>query len=179
MKTAIIYYSKHGTTERVAHLIGEKLSPEVEYISLKKFHNPDIQNYDRIILGTSIYAGHPGKLMSKFCNKNRTQLEKKVVALFICGMMDTQEVSQLKNAFPEYLHSNAVAEAILGGEFLFDKMNFIEKFITRKMTKLTCSVSNLRYDAITVFLKKLEYGAIGFGHTTDRTPAIAGCFPQR
>ena len=43
MKTAIIYYSKHGTTERVAHLIGEKLSPELEYISLKEFHNPDIQ----------------------------------------------------------------------------------------------------------------------------------------
>lgn len=40
MKTAIIYYSKHGTTERVAHLIGEKLSPELEYISLKEFHNP-------------------------------------------------------------------------------------------------------------------------------------------
>ena len=78
MKTAIIYYSKHGTTERVAHLIGEKLSPELEYISLKEFHNPDIQGYDRIILGTSIYAGHPGRLMSKFCNKNRAQLEQKM-----------------------------------------------------------------------------------------------------
>ena len=130
MKTAIIYYSKHGTTERVAHLIGEKLSPELEYISLKEFHNPDIQGYDRIILGTSIYAGHPGRLMSKFCNKNRAQLEQKIIALFICGMNDTQEVEQLKKAFPEYLHSNAVAETILGGEFLFDKMNFIEKFIT-------------------------------------------------
>lgn len=156
MKTAIIYYSKHGTTERVAHLIGDKLKPELEYISLKEFHNPDIQDYDRIILGTSIYAGHPGKLMSEFCNKNRTQLEQKVIALFICGMNDTQEVEQLKNAFPEYLHSKAVAEAILVGEFLFDKMNFIEKFVTRKITKVVCSVSNLRYDAITVFLKNLN-----------------------
>lgn len=156
MKTAIIYYSKHGTTERVAHLIGEKLSPEPEYISLKEFHNPDIQGYDRIILGTSIYAGYPGRLMSKFCNKNRAQLEQKIIALFICGMNDTQEVEQLKKAFPEYLHSNAVAEAILGGEFLFDKMNFIEKFITRKISKVVCSVSNLRYDAITVFLDKMN-----------------------
>ena len=156
MKTAIIYYSKHGTTERVAHLIGEKLSPELEYISLKEFHNPDIQGYDRIILGTSIYAGHPGRLMSKFCNKNRAQLEQKIIALFICGMNDTQEVEQLKKAFPEYLHSNAVAETILGGEFLFDKMNFIEKFITRKISKVVCSVSNLRYDAITVFLDKMN-----------------------
>ena len=71
-------------------------------------------------------------------------------------MNDNQEVEQLKNAFPEYLHSNALAEAILGGEFLFNKMNFIEKFVTRKITKVTCSVSNLRYDAITVFLEKLN-----------------------
>ena len=156
MKIAIIYYSKHGTTEKVSHFIGEKLSPELEYISLKKFHNPDIHDYDRIILGTSIYAGHPAKLMSKFCNKNRTLLEQKVIGLFICGMNDTQEVEQLKNAFPEYLYSNAVAEAFLGGEFLFNKMNFIEKFITRKITKAVCSVSNLRYDAITVFLEKLN-----------------------
>lgn len=54
MKTAIIYYSKHGTTERVAHLIGDKLKLELEYISLKEFHNPDIQDYDRIILGTQV-----------------------------------------------------------------------------------------------------------------------------
>ena len=49
-----------------------------------------------------------------------------------------------------------VAETILGGEFLFDKMNFIEKFITRKISKVVCSVSNLRYDAITVFLDKMN-----------------------
>ena len=99
MKTAIIYYSKHGTTERVAHLIGEKLSPELEYISLKEFHNPDIQGYDRIILGTSIYAGHPGRLMSKFCNKNRAQLEQKIIALFICGTI-LKKLSNLKKLSP-------------------------------------------------------------------------------
>lgn len=156
MKTAIIYYSKHGTTEKAAHLIGEKLSSELVYISLNEYHNPIIQDYDRIILGTSIYAGHPGKLMCKFCNKNRVILERKVIALFICGMNDIQEVEQLKNAFPEYLHSKAVAEAILGGEFLFDKMNFIERLITRKITKVSCSVSSLRYDTIALFSEKLQ-----------------------
>lgn len=156
MKTAIIYYSKHGTTEKVAHLIGEKLSSEPAYISLKECHNPSIRDYDRVILGTSIYAGRPGKLMCKFCDENRTQLEQKVIALFICGMDDTHTVEELKNAFPESLHSKAVAEAILGGEFLFDKMNFIERFITKKVTKVADSVSSLRYDAITVFSEKLR-----------------------
>lgn len=30
MKTAIIYYSKHGTTEQVSHLLGEKLDNGVD-----------------------------------------------------------------------------------------------------------------------------------------------------
>lgn len=54
MKTAIIYYSKHGTTERVAHLIGEHSFNEVDYISLKECSKLDIGTYDRIILGTSL-----------------------------------------------------------------------------------------------------------------------------
>ncbi|EHP50044.1 flavodoxin family protein [Odoribacter laneus] len=42
MKTAIIYYSKHGTTEQVAHLLGEKLDNGVDYISLRESPKPDI-----------------------------------------------------------------------------------------------------------------------------------------
>ena len=50
MKTAIIYYSKYGTTERVTRLIGDKLTNKVDYISLKECPRPDIRTYDRIIL---------------------------------------------------------------------------------------------------------------------------------
>ena len=71
-------------------------------------------------------------------------------------MNDTQEVEQLKKAFPEYLRSNAVAEAILGGEFLFDKMNFIERFLTKKIAKVNSSVSKLRYDAINEFTSQIK-----------------------
>lgn len=39
MKTAIIYYSKYGTTERVTRLIGDKLTNKVDYISLKGKHS--------------------------------------------------------------------------------------------------------------------------------------------
>lgn len=40
MKTAIIYYSKYGTTEQVAHLLGEKLDNGVDYISLRESPKP-------------------------------------------------------------------------------------------------------------------------------------------
>lgn len=156
MKTAIIYYSKHGTTERVAHLIGEDLNDEISYISLKACSNPDIRTYDRIILGTSIYAGTPSRKVTQFCNKNQSLLEQKVIGLFICCMNKDKEAEEMNNAFPEYLQRLAIPKAILGGEFLFDKMNFIEKFITRKITKIESSVSSLRYDAIKEFADRIK-----------------------
>lgn len=156
MKTAIIYYSKHGTTERVAYLIGESLNHKVDYISLRESQKPDIRAYDRIILGTSIYAGAPGRKVSQFCNKNRSLLEKKVIGLFICCMDRKQELEEMNNAFPEYLQKMAIPKAILGGEFLFDKMNFIERFITRKIARTESSVSSLRYDAIREFADSIN-----------------------
>jgi menaquinone-dependent protoporphyrinogen oxidase len=59
MKTAIIYASKHGTTEKVAQAIADKLkkTTDVELFSLKKNPNPKISEFDMIILGSPIYAG--------------------------------------------------------------------------------------------------------------------------
>lgn len=156
MKTAIVYYSKHGTTQKVAHLIGNHLNHEIDYISLKTHPNLDIESYDKIILGTPIYAGSGSKLISQFCHKNRALLEQKSIGLFICCMNPTQEVEQMANAFPQYLHRVAITEGIVGGEFLFDKMNFMERFITKRIAKIKSSTSNLRYDVISDFANKMK-----------------------
>lgn len=161
VKTAILYNSKHGTTERVAHLIGENLNHQVDYISFRENPKPDIRTYDRIILGTSIYAGTPGRKFGQFCNKNRSLLEAKVIGLFICCMNKEQEREELDNAFPEYLQQSAIPKAILGGEFLLDKMNWIERFLTRKVAKTGSSVSCLRYDAIREFATQIKDSYLG------------------
>ena len=48
MKTAIIYASKYGTTEKVAGSIANKLKEtnEVKLFSLRKNPNPDISGYE-------------------------------------------------------------------------------------------------------------------------------------
>lgn len=61
MKTAIIYYSKKGTTQKVAKIISEKLNSEEDLINLKQNTPLDISSYDRIIIGTPIYAGNSSK----------------------------------------------------------------------------------------------------------------------
>jgi len=159
MKTAIIYTSKHGTTEKVANLIAEKLKKtnEIELFSLGKNSNPDISKYETVILGTSIYAGSASKKMKAFCRKNESILLQKKTGLFVCGMEPNKEKQnkELSDAYSETLHKSAVATGFLGGEFLFEHMNFFERFIIKKIAKTTTSVHKINAEAIDAFAAKL------------------------
>jgi menaquinone-dependent protoporphyrinogen oxidase len=155
MKTAIVYVSKHGTTEKVAKLIKEKLENhgQVELISLKDGKNPNLMDFDKVILGTSIYAGMPSKKMIEFCKAYQDTLLQKKLGLFICCMQPDKEVrlEQLKNAYPEVLRNHAGTMGIMGGEFLFDKLNFFERLVVKKASKVSSTTSDIDHNAITKF----------------------------
>jgi menaquinone-dependent protoporphyrinogen oxidase len=63
---------------------------------------------------------------------------------------------QLNDAFPEKLHQYAKTEAILGGEFNFDKMHLLERFVVRKVAKVEQSISRIDHEAIDIFANKME-----------------------
>jgi len=151
MKIAIIYDTKHGTTEKVAKLISEKLQGnEISLINLAKKTVFDIKMFDYLILGTPIYAGNSTRTMKNFCEKNFALLQEKPHSLFICGMEPNAEKQQteLENAFPLELRQSADNQCFAGGEFLFEKMNFFEKFIIKRIAKTNKNVSEIKYDNI-------------------------------
>ena len=158
MKIAIIYVSKHGTTEKVAHSIADKLRGrnDVELFSLKKIANPDISSFEMIILGSSIYAGQASGKIKSFCKMNEPVLLRKKTGLFVCGMHPDkeQQEKELKEAYPDLLMKKADVTGFLGGEFLFEKMNFFERLITSKIAKTKGSVSQINWDAIDDFVMK-------------------------
>ena len=159
MKTAIIYSSKYGTTEKVAISIAEKLKDtnEAEIFSLKKNPTPDINGFETVILGTPVYAGKASNKMKKFCNANEAVLIKKKTALFVCGMEPdkTKQQNELKEAYPEALQKNATVTGFLGGAFLFEKMNFFERMIIKKIAKTTTSVQRINEKGIENFARQL------------------------
>ncbi|MDR1882269.1 MAG: flavodoxin domain-containing protein [Prevotella sp.] len=155
MKTAIIYVSKHGTTEKVARMIAGKLgSRDVSLFNLKEQKNPDINSFDGIILGTPIYAGTPPKRMQKFIKTHSEILTPKRIGLFVCGMEPGREKQQqeLENAYPPALQQQAVGKHFLGGAFLFEKMNFFERAIIKRIAKTDKSVSQIDEDEIEKFV---------------------------
>ena len=161
MKIAIIYASKYGTTEKVAAAIADKLKEmnEVELFSLKKNPQPDISVFEMVIIGSSIYAGQASKKVKNFCKENESLLLQKRIGLFVCGMHPDKEEQEkeLKNAFPEVLLKKSSATKFLGGAYLFEQMNFLERMIIKKVAKTTVSTQQVDWEGVEEFVKELEW----------------------
>jgi menaquinone-dependent protoporphyrinogen oxidase len=144
MKTAIIFASKHGTTAKVAHMIKNGLLYEqTDLINLKLYSKIDLSNYDSVIIGGSIHAGKIQNSVSNFCKSNTVALMGKKLGLFLCCMDNELGQNQFNTAFPELLRLHALSKKVVGGEFLFEKMNFIERIIVKKIAKVNSSVSKI------------------------------------
>jgi menaquinone-dependent protoporphyrinogen oxidase len=158
MKIAIIFVSKYGSTEKIVNLILNKLNFfDLTLINLGENNNPEINNFDVIILGTPIYAGNPIKKMKVFCEKNINNLKNKKLGLFICGMEPNPETHRhsFTKTFPTELLEIALSKQFLGGEFIFEKMNFFEKAIIKQISKVNKSISDIKENNINIFVEEM------------------------
>lgn len=157
MNTLIVYASKYGCTEKCTELLSKKLIGEVEIINLKQVSDIDISKYEKIIIGGSIYIGKIQKEVTEFCSKSLDKLKEKRIGLFICGMQEEETVTtEFNQNFNPELIEIANAKEHFGGEFNFDKMNFIEKLIVKKISKVTSSKSNILENNIKKFAQEMN-----------------------
>ena len=158
MKTAIVYMSKHGTTEKVVHIISEHL-PYQSYnvFNLRDNNNPDITGYDFVIIGGSIHAGMIQKRVKQFCINNASLLLTKKVALFLCCMEVGEKATvQFTNAYPVELREHAFYTGLMGGECLTDKMNFLERRLVRAVVGGPEKYPKLNEKAINMLLQEID-----------------------
>lgn len=151
MKTAIVYASSHGTTEKVAGIIAEKLSGDkITIFNLKKQKNISVEDFDKVIIGGSMHAGKMQKAVQTFVDKHIETLKVKAVGLFVCGMEPNPEkqILELVSAYPEGIRQIAKISVFVGGEFLFEKMNFVQRMIIKKIAHTDKSVSALQQQNI-------------------------------
>ncbi|NVN94913.1 MAG: flavodoxin [Bacteroidetes bacterium] len=157
MKTAIIYVSKHGTTEKIAHQIQQGLGLETELIDLKNNAHIDLSPFDQIIIGGSIHAGMIQNSIKDFYNKNAVSLLEKRLGLFIsCFYEGEIAQKQLEKAYPEVLKKHAISIKVMGGEMLIDKMNFFEKLIVKKVVGITQTDSKIKIENIQEFINEMR-----------------------
>jgi menaquinone-dependent protoporphyrinogen oxidase len=155
MRTAIIYCTTHGCTEKCAAELQQHLK-ESELFNLKKNTPKNLGEFDTIILGGSIHAGHVQRRIKTFCEKNQSLLTEKKLGLFLCCMEEGEKAQeQFDNAFPEVLRQHAATIGFFGGEFDFDKMGFMAKAIVKKVANVEESVDRIAHDSIKTFAQQM------------------------
>lgn len=164
MKTLLLYASKYGACEKVAKLVKEDKTVCFSFTNFKK----DIQEYDKIIIGASVYAGMISKKCKQFIKENESILLTKQVFFYTVG------VASEDNYANRVLQDNKIDDAFIdhitylvhvGGILSFPKMNFFEKTCIKAINKKAkfCSseqykdnVDLLDYDKIQQFKKAIH-----------------------
>lgn len=131
----ILYSSKYGTTKTCVDYLITKINKPCTVATVETCKDINLNTFDTVIIGSSIYAGKIHKQLRQFCVNHNTLLATKKLGLFIVG---ANEPTTHMDLFESNYHSLANVSKInqsFGGELLLDKMNFFEKFIIRMVTK--------------------------------------------
>ncbi|WP_051258441.1 flavodoxin domain-containing protein [Atopococcus tabaci] len=117
----------------------------------------DWSSYVTIVIGGPIYAGQIRKEVTAFCEEHMELLKQKRLGLFICGMQEEAVVlEELQRSFPPELLETARVSAHFGGEYNFDKMNFLDRTLVKKIAKVTTNQSDIKEETFAAFAEKLN-----------------------
>lgn len=152
-KNLIVYSTQYGCAAEVANKIAEQLEGETTVLNAKTDKMKNISEYDRIILGGSLYAGKVQKELKDFTAANKKALMEKPLGIYICGigLTDTGIANSFEFSFEQDIREHAKIMDMVGGKLDFSKMSFMDKFIINTVTK-----KMLKYDKT----DKLEDGQL-------------------
>lgn len=168
MKTLIAYGSKYGTAEKCSKEIAKHITGQVDIVDLKANKEIKLADYDKVIIGSSIYAGGLRKEVKAFYEKNKEILKDKKVAVFISCMAKENPEQYITNNFDKDFVNKLIGKCCCGGEYQFSKMNFFERAIVKKITqegakKGICpatdgkaDISDLDYNQMKSFAKQVN-----------------------
>ncbi|MBF4692366.1 flavodoxin domain-containing protein [Fusibacter ferrireducens] len=152
MSTLILYTSTYGLTERMAKKLGEQIEDKVECLNLMQNRNVDLTQYDKLIIGASIYMGQIQKEMKQFCEANEAEMIKHPIFIFLCCGIEANVGTYLEHAFPKAIIEHSRVRVSFGGELDLNKMKFLHRTITKMMIKNSEKTGQLlpnpKYEAI-------------------------------
>jgi menaquinone-dependent protoporphyrinogen oxidase len=157
MKILIAYRTQYGAVEKCALIMRGKLLATVELLDLKQKRNPEIGDFDIILIGGSIYEGLIQREVISFCGRNRETLLEKKVGLFLC-CLDKRERSgdQLNSSYPPWLTAHAFVSRSLGGILDLEKLLPMDCYLVNKLDDIKKSGDLLDYDGLDDFCQKVN-----------------------
>lgn len=109
-----------------------------------------------MIIGGSIHDGQIQTAVRNLCALHQAQILEKPFDLFLCCLEIDKALLQFEQVYPELFRNASLANGFFGGKFLLDKMNFMERFLVKKIEKVSQSVSKINEAAIHQFAQKFN-----------------------
>ena len=160
MNTIIIFSSKYGCTTDCAQYLKSGLSGSTTLINIDNTKSIPLENYDTVILGSSIYIGRVSNRMRMFCKDNMDFLSKKRVGIFLCCGFPEQVKEYLDANFPAELLESAIVIKGFGGEARLEKMKFVDKTIMKTVTKGNYEALKISNEDMDSFIKNMNMNAM-------------------
>ncbi len=149
MNVLIVYASKYGAVQRVCETLHQKLDTPPTMVNLRISAEPELDPYDTVIVGGSIYAGRILPSIPRFVERHREELLRKRVLLFVSCLYEGEKgLEQLREAFPGWLQVHAKGAHNVGGEIILEKLRFLDRLIIRNFAKVQENVRKIDEEAI-------------------------------
>ena len=159
MRIAIIYSSHQGYALECAKHMASVFAAEGNQSDLfdvrKEANKLVIDEYDTIILGGGIHAGHLSGSLRKFCSRHEAHLRTKRLGLFICSTDKDNYEKQFVDNFPQSLLDAAVAKGWFGGRIVFAEQKGIMRLILKKILKGERDVFEEHPEAVKAFMAEM------------------------
>ena len=155
MKTLIVYSSKYGGTGQLAQELSKKIANSVDIDNLADNKAPELDQYDAILIGTSVYAGRARKAVRKFCEKNLSILLKKKTGIFISCWFEDNLDNYVEKSFPDQLvkQSKIVSAGIIADP---SEMSILDRFVVKTIAKLKEPVAKIKHDNLEELAASIE-----------------------
>ena len=151
MKNLLLYTTRYGCVEKCVTMLQPQLAISGTIINLNTQAAPNLDAFDTVILGGSIYAGKTQKALRQFAVEHLAQLLEKRVFLFLCCGTEAFQAN-----FPEQLIQHATMKSVLGAELTIAKLGFFERLIVKVVSKGKGDFSNIHTAVIAEFAQKIN-----------------------
>ncbi len=155
MSILILYLSKHGTVEEVANTMKNISGEHVDVRKLdSQVNGAVIDKYDVLIVGGSIHMGKAPQRLIRFCKSYSHFFKEKKSGVFLCTLTDPKEAEHyLSETFPQEVIEACHTTGLFGGAVKYEKMNFMERSMMKKISGKDKSFSRLDSDRIAAFIE--------------------------
>lgn len=131
MNTLIVYATRYGLTEKCAKSLAGKLTGKIQTVNLQNTSVDNLSEYDRVIIGGSIYFGRIQKSIIQFCDRNYAEILKKRLGIFLCCTNQEKVDRYLDRSFPKELLRKAWRKECFGGQINIDDISLLDKLILK------------------------------------------------